>query len=64
MFSWCRGRGVAPVGRVRLLADDATYAIPSVMCTETATLMLVDVLDGLLEALDLVQAFDDAVGHA
>jgi len=70
----------APVARVWLLADDATPdAIPPIIMAEAVKLVLagegivilaqrpepeVDVREGLLHALDLFTAPDDAAGHA
>ena len=73
-------RGVAPVARVWLLADEATWAaIPSVIIVEAVQLVLagegilivarrpepeVDVRAGLLQALDLFTTPPDEVGTA
>jgi len=72
--------GAAPIARVWLLADDATFAaVNPVIATEAIELVLagkaivilgrrlepaVDVRDGLLDALDLHASPDDAAGHA
>lgn len=73
-------RDVAPVARVWLLANDAMPdAIPHVLMIEAVRLVLagrgvlilaqrqepeVDVRTGLLQALDLFTATQDAAGHA
>ncbi len=73
-------RDVAPVARVWLLASDAMPdAIPRVLMIEAVRLVMagkgvlilaqrpepeVDVREGLLQALDLFTAPDDAAGHA
>ncbi len=72
--------GAAPIARVWLLADDATFAaINPVIATEAIKLVLagkaivilgrrlepaVDVRDGLLDALDLYASPDDVTGQA
>ncbi len=72
--------GIAPVGQVWLLADDATFAaVHPMILAEAVELVLdgkgivilgrrlepaVDVRDGLLDALDLHASPDDAAGHA
>jgi hypothetical protein len=73
-------RDAAPIARVWLLADDATFAaINPVIATEAIELVLagkaivilgrrlepaVDVRDGLLDALDLHTLLDDVTGQA
>jgi len=70
----------APIARVWLLADDATFAaVNPVIATEAIELVLagksivilgrrlepaVDVRDGLLNALELHTSPDDVTGHA
>ena len=72
--------GVAPVGQVWLLSDDATFvAVHPMIVAEAIQMVLagmsivilgrrlepaVDVRDGLLDALDLIDTPDDAAGHA
>jgi hypothetical protein len=72
--------GAAPIARVWLLADDATFAaVNPVIATEAVELVLVgkaivilgrrlepavDVRDGLLDALDLRALPDDVTGQA
>jgi len=72
--------GGAPIARVWLLADDATFAaVNPVIATEAVELVLagkaivilgrrlepaVDVRDGLLDALDLHASPDDMTGQA
>jgi hypothetical protein len=72
--------GAAPIARVWLLADDATFAaVNPVIATEAVELVLVgkaivilgrrlepavDVRDGLLDALDLRASPDDVTGQA
>ncbi len=71
--------GAAPIARVWLLADDATFAaVNPVIATEAIELMLagkaivilgrrlepaVDVRDGLLDALDLLDRPGDVARH-
>lgn len=72
--------GVAPVARVWLLADNATFAaVNPVVATEAVELVLagkaivilgrrlepaVDMRDGLINALDLYASPDDVTGQA
>ncbi len=72
--------GAAPIARVWLLADDATFtAVNPVIATEAAELVLagsaivilgrrfepaVDIRDGLLNALELHTSPDDVTGQA
>jgi hypothetical protein len=72
--------GVAPVVRVWLLADDATFAaIPQVLLDQAVALLLAgngivimsqrpepgaEIRGGLIQTLDLYDAPDDAAGHA
>ncbi len=72
--------GIAPVGQVWLLADDATFAAVHPMILAGAVKLVlggkgivvlarrlelaVDVRDGLLDALDLYASPDDVTGQA